>query len=100
MIAICWGRPEPGSFRQKFEGTPLEMIMRDVAAKHKITVLDLKSHRRGRKVAWPRQEAMYRAATETSLSLPAIATHFGGRDHTTVMHAIKAHKQRLAESQV
>lgn len=53
-----------------------------------VTLVDLKSTRRDRKIARPRQIAMYLAKTLTSLSLPDIADFFG-RDHTTIMHAVK-----------
>lgn len=53
-----------------------------------VTLVDLKSTRRDRKIARPRQIAMYLAKTLTSLSLPDIAEFFG-RDHTTIMHAVK-----------
>jgi len=47
------------------------------------------SARRARAVARPRQVAMYLAKQLTSRSLPEIGRKFGGRDHTTVMHAVK-----------
>ena len=47
------------------------------------------SPRRSRSVARPRQIAMYLAKSITSRSLPEIGRKFGGRDHTTVMHAVK-----------
>lgn len=53
-----------------------------------LTAADLKSKRRERRIARPRQLAMYLAKKLTTLSLPDIALHFG-RDHTTIMHAIK-----------
>ena len=53
--------------------------------------------RRARAVARPRQIAMYLAKTLTSKSLPEIGRRFGGRDHTTVMHAVKR-VESLAET--
>ena len=47
------------------------------------------SARRARSVARPRQVAMYLAKQLTARSLPEIGKQFGGRDHTTVMHAVK-----------
>ena len=47
------------------------------------------SARRSRDIARPRQVAMYLAKNLTSLSYPEIGRQFGGRDHTTVMHAVK-----------
>jgi len=52
-----------------------------------LTIMD--GRQRSRKVARPRQVAMYLAKTMTHHSLPIIGRHFGGRDHTTVMHAVR-----------
>ena len=59
-----------------------------VAERFGLTVRDLESDRRARYVARPRQLAMFLARTMTHHSLPVIGRAFGGRDHTTVMHAI------------
>lgn len=59
-----------------------------MAEYYKITVADLTSKRRSREVTYPRQIAMYLARELTDCSLPKIGEAFGGRDHTTVMHAI------------
>ncbi len=58
---------------------------------------ELLSSSRTSRVAWPRQVAMYLARELTSESLPAIGRHFGGRDHTTVLHACRRAKTRIAE---
>lgn len=68
-----------------------------VAAYYKIPVRDMTSDRRQREVAWPRQVAMYLAYENTPKSLPDIGRRFGGRDHTTVLHAVKKVQQRLLE---
>ena len=57
---------------------------------------DLLSDSRAQRVTWPRQVAMYLAREHTGQSLPAIARAFGGRNHTTVMHACKRAAERLA----
>ena len=67
----------------------IDEIMRKVAEHYNLRLADMKSARRARAVARPRQIAMYLAKTLTSKSLPEIGRHFGGRDHTTVMHAVK-----------
>ena len=54
-----------------------------------VSMADLKSKRRSRNIARPRQVAMYLAKTMTSHSLPQIGLAIGGRDHTTVMHGVK-----------
>ena len=59
------------------------------------------SARRARDVARPRQIAMYLAKRLTPRSLPEIGRRFGGRDHTTVIHAIKRIKElRAADSEL
>ena len=63
-------------------------IQKVVSEFYGLTAADLKSNRRERRIARPRQLAMYLAKQMTTLSLPDIALHFG-RDHTTVMHAFK-----------
>jgi chromosomal replication initiator protein len=57
---------------------------------------ELLSSARTQRIAWPRQLAMYLARELTGESLPAIGRHFGGRDHTTVMHACRRASARLA----
>jgi chromosomal replication initiator protein len=67
----------------------LENIKRIVADYYKIKVADLMSKRRNRSVARPRQMAMALAKELTNHSLPEIGDSFGGRDHTTVLHACR-----------
>ena len=67
----------------------IEEIQKRVAKHFNIRVSDMHSARRARSVARPRQVAMYLAKQLTSRSLPEIGRKFGGRDHTTVMHAVK-----------
>jgi chromosomal replication initiator protein len=61
-----------------------------------ISVDALLSTSRAGAVAWPRQVAMYLARELTAQSLPAIGRAFGGRNHTTVMHACKRTAERIA----
>ncbi len=67
----------------------IENIQKTVAEYYKIRVADLLSKRRNRSVARPRQVAMALAKELTSHSLPEIGDAFGGRDHTTVLHACR-----------
>ncbi len=67
----------------------IEEIQKQVAAHFNIRISDMHSARRARSVARPRQVAMYLAKQLTSRSLPEIGRKFGGRDHTTVMHAVR-----------
>jgi chromosomal replication initiator protein len=67
----------------------IDEIQRKVAEYYKVRLADMLSARRSREIARPRQVAMYLAKRLTPRSLPEIGRKFGGRDHTTVMHAIK-----------
>jgi chromosomal replication initiator protein len=67
----------------------IEEIQKRVAEHYNIRVADMSSARRARTVARPRQVAMYLSKQLTQRSLPEIGRKFGGRDHTTVMHAVR-----------
>lgn len=67
----------------------IEEIQKRVAEHYNIKVSEMHSARRSRAVARPRQVAMYLSKQLTARSLPEIGRKFGGRDHTTVMHAVK-----------
>src|SRR5712672_4759300 len=67
----------------------VDNIQKTVAEYYKVRIADLLSKRRSRSVARPRQVAMALAKELTTHSLPEIGDAFGGRDHTTVMHACK-----------
>ena len=67
----------------------IENIQKTVAQYYKLRVADLVSKRRTRSVARPRQVAMALAKELTNHSLPEIGDAFGGRDHTTVLHACR-----------
>ncbi len=71
----------------------VENIQKTVAEYYKIRIADLLSKRRSRSIARPRQVAMALAKELTNHSLPEIGDAFGGRDHTTVMHACKRIKE-------
>jgi len=75
----------------------LDNIQRTVAEYYKIKLSDMMSKRRSRSVARPRQVAMALAKELTNHSLPEIGESFGGRDHTTVLHACRKIKE-LQES--
>ncbi len=67
----------------------IEEIQKRVAEHFNVRIADMHSARRARAVARPRQVAMYLSKQLTTRSLPEIGRKFGGRDHTTVMHAVK-----------
>lgn len=74
----------------------IDDIQKQVAAHYNIKVSDMHSARRARVVARPRQVAMYLSKKLTSKSLPEIGRRFGGKDHTTVMHAVKRVDELMA----
>jgi chromosomal replication initiator protein len=65
----------------------IDIIQEVVANYYNLKIEDLKSARRTRNIAFPRQIAMYLSRKLTDMSLPKIGEEFGGRDHTTVIHA-------------
>jgi chromosomal replication initiator protein len=76
----------------------IDNIQRVVSEYYKIKINDLLSKRRSRSVARPRQVAMALAKELTNHSLPEIGEAFGGRDHTTVLHACRKIKELQEES--
>ncbi len=77
----------------------IEDIQKRVAAHFNVRHADMFSERRSRSVARPRQIAMYLAKQLTQRSLPEIGRKFGGRDHTTVMHAVRKVEELRAQDQ-
>jgi chromosomal replication initiator protein len=79
----------------------IDEIQRKVAEYYKVRMSDLLSARRSKDVARPRQIAMYLAKRFTPRSLPEIGRKFGGRDHTTVIHAVKRIEElRMTDSEL
>ncbi len=72
-------------------------IQASVSKHFGLSSMELLSSSRTPRIAWPRQVAMYLARELTGESLPAIGRHFGGRDHTTVLHACRRTAKRIAE---
>jgi chromosomal replication initiator protein len=77
--------------------TSIEEIKAAVCERFGLSSEELVSAARTARVTWPRQAAMYLARELTSQSLPSIGRQFGGRDHTTVMHALKRAEKQIAE---
>ena len=73
----------------------LEDVQRVVCEYYRIPADDLKSRRRAKNVVLPRQVAMYMARELTQLSLPEIGSGFGGKDHTTVLYAVRKIKREI-----
>ena len=77
--------------------TSIEDIQRKTAEFYKLDVKDFHSPQRARRVARPRQVAMYLARKLTTRSLPEIGRRFGSRDHTTVLHACRRIEALIGE---
>lgn len=75
----------------------VEAIQEAVSRHFHLSVADLKSYSRERNVTYARQVAMYLSRTLADSSFPTIAEKFGGRDHSTVIHAVRALEQKLDE---
>ena len=73
--------------KERTQAITIELIQEVVASFFDIKVTDLSAKKRTRELAFPRQIAMYLCRKLTDFSLPQIGTEFGGRDHTTVLHA-------------
>lgn len=75
--------------------TTVSEILREVAAKHGLSVDVLLARCAQRAYAWPRQEAMYRVFTECPhISYPEAGRRMGGRDHTTILEGVRAYCRR------
>lgn len=69
-----------------------------VSIAYNVSLEDLNSKKRSKNIVFPRQVAMYLARTMLDISLPSIGDEFGGKDHTTVMHAIKKVEDEISKS--
>lgn len=74
-------------------------ILREVAKEFDVPVNDLRGKSQARHISGPRQIAYLRLRDETNLSYPVIGRVMGDRDHTTVMHGIKAVTKRLQQGE-
>jgi len=77
----------------------VEDIQKHIANYYNIRIQDMRSKKRTRNVAFPRQVAMYCCKQLTSLSLPEIGEAFGGRDHTTVLYAVRKIGQMMQDNE-
>lgn len=69
-------------------------ILREVASKYGLSVVDIVSERRAKIIATARHEVCYRLRHETTWSLPRIGGFLGGRDHTTILASVRRHAER------
>jgi chromosomal replication initiator protein len=78
----------------------VDFIQRCVVEEFGISLHDLKTRRRHKTIVLPRQVAMYLSRELTDLSLPEIGNFFGGKDHTTVLHAYNKIKEILNNNEI
>ncbi|WP_423190336.1 chromosomal replication initiator protein DnaA [Alkalibacterium sp. f15] len=81
------------------QNVSIASIQQKVSKYYQISLADLKGKKRVRQIVMPRQIAMYLSRELTSMSLPKIGKEFGGKDHTTVIHAHEKIKKILNEEQ-
>lgn len=84
---------------QQSKRVTIPLIQELVADYYQLSMEDLKSKRRTQNISFPRQIAMYLSRELTDASLPKIGQEFGGRDHTTVIHACGRIKEALTKDQ-
>ncbi|MBI2361249.1 MAG: chromosomal replication initiator protein DnaA [Deltaproteobacteria bacterium] len=83
--------------KQSQREVTIENIQKTICDHFNVKLGDLKAKRRTKSIALPRQVAMYLCRKYTSTSFPAIGEKFGGRDHSTVIHASRAIEKRIKE---
>ncbi len=76
----------------------VDNILNAVCEHFGLQIVDIKSHRKHKHLIWPRQVAMYLSRKHTNNSFPELGQKFGGRDHTTIIHAVKKVEERIARS--
>ncbi|MGN9136101.1 chromosomal replication initiator protein DnaA [Clostridium sp. HCP1S3_B4] len=81
--------------KKQSKNVTINLIQDVVANYYNLNIDELKSQRRTRNIAYPRQIAMYLSRKLTDMSLPKIGEEFGGRDHTTVIHAYEKISENL-----
>ena len=79
------------------QAVSIEAIQKVVANFFNLKVSDLKSHRKVKLIAFPRQISMYLSRKYTNSSYPEIGSKFGGKDHSTVIHAVRKIEKKLEE---
>jgi len=88
-----------GMLKEGSKKVNVDHIQKKVAAYFNIAHEDMKAKKRTQTLAYPRQIAMYLSREMTDLSLPEIGAYFGGRDHTTVIHACTKIEKAIKDSE-
>ena len=89
-----------GIISDKSQALTCDSIVRAVAAHFEIRITELKSTKRARSIAFPRQIAMYLCRNHTNSSYPEIGNALGGKDHSTAINAVKRITERVSEPDV
>lgn len=99
-IFIGWARiqEQPRDNDDRGGSIRARSIIADMAMQNGYTVAQMVGPERKRDLAWLRQDAYREVRAKTSLSLPQIGKVFGGRDHTTILHGIRASEARQKDS--
>lgn len=84
---------------EKEKKVSIELIQKKVAGYFDIALSDMRAKRRNKQVAYPRQVAMYLSRELTNMTLPDIGESFGGRDHSTVIHACEKIQKEVRRDQ-
>lgn len=84
---------------EEIRAISVEDIQKKVASYFNINIREMSSSKRSRTIAFPRQIAMYATKELTTLSLPEIGGYFGGKDHTTVLYAVRKIDAKRKESE-
>ncbi|MFH1479533.1 MAG: chromosomal replication initiator protein DnaA [Candidatus Omnitrophota bacterium] len=87
------------AFLEKDKKISVELIQKKVAGYFDIKISDMKTKKRNKQVVYPRQVAMYLSRELTNMTLPDIGERFGGRDHSTVIHACDKIQKDLKKNQ-
>jgi chromosomal replication initiator protein len=86
-----------GMIKEGEKKVGVDLIQKKVADYFNLSPSDMKAKKRTQTIAYPRQIAMYLCRDLTNLSLPEIGSYFGGRDHTTVIHACNKIEKEIKE---
>jgi chromosomal replication initiator protein len=95
LVAHVLDKLYPGTRPERRRATVRE-VQDAVSRRFRLDVAELSSPSRVARVSWPRQVAMYLARELTDATLPAIGRAFGGRDHATVLYAIRRARDRIS----
>lgn len=100
----CRLASKPGTFGPSLVVVPPRLktwkeIVRDVARRHRVRFEEILGPSRAQPIAGIRQEAMWELHQQDRWSLPQIGRFLGNRDHTTVLHGVRRHAERLAEAE-